>query len=316
MIRFNELAFAEKMHNTQGFISGFCLSELRIYAKWLKYKKLESMGKTYDDELSKNEIEEIEEYVEKELIAFCEKAYSAFNYVLHYQYIDTAVAYTRLYKLKIPYPLPITEKEWNTISNIESDNLRRIAFVMLVDAKYYRCFNSSLTKKCEINSDTVFYKQMERPEIYKCAKAKFATKEEKMYCFYELRQLGLIDITSGKMATYLKYVDVNPDSKIIGYVEDYDHLDLEYELLSGGRIGRCKICKCLFRQGKTKNFIYCREHRGYNKVGLKIKTCSDCGKKFYILPEVKNKTRCDECQRKYRKKYLREYAKNYQNKGN
>ena len=306
LIRFNELGFAEKMHDTQDFISGFCLSELRIYAKWLKYKKLESMGKTYDDELSKDELDEIENYVEKELISFCEKAYSAFNYVIHYQYIDSAVAYTRLYKLKIPYPLPITEKEWNTISSIDGDNLRRIAFVMLVDAKYYRYFNASLTKKIEVNSDTVFYRQMERPEIYKFAKAKFANKEEKMYCFYELRQLGLIDLTTGKkMATYLKYVDTDPDAKIVGYVEDYDHLDLEYEKFSGEKIGKCKYCGKLFRQNKTGKLEYCYQHRGHRKKEAVFKNCVDCGREFLVPPRSHGKIRCDDCQKNKNNEYYR-----------
>ena len=304
LVRFDELAFAEKMHDTQGFIEGYRLTELRIYAKWLKYKRLESLGKTYDDELSGKELDEIEKYVEKELIEFCERAYGAFNYVTHYTDIDNAVAYTRLHKLKLPYPLPITEKEWETINSIETDNLRRIAFVMLVDAKYFRYFNSSLTKKYEVNDDTVFYRQMERPEIFKHAKAKFATKEEKMFCFYELRQLGLIDITTGRAkATYLKYVDIDPDAKIVGYVEDYAHLNLEYEKFSGERIGKCQICGSLFRLGKAKHASYCYKHRGYNKIGLRFAKCVDCGKEFSVVATNQKKVRCDECQEKWRKEY-------------
>ena len=304
MIRFDEKAFAEKMHDTQGFIDGYCLTELRIYAKWLKYEKLKELGKTYDDVLSESELDQIEEYVEKELIGFCERNYGAFNYVMDYKDIDYAVSSTRLHKLKLPYPLPITEKEWETISKIDDDNLRRVAFVMLVDAKYFRYFSSSMTKKYEVTLDTVFYTQMENAEILRNAKAKFATKEEKMFCFFKLRKLGLIDATTGKAkAMYVKFVDIDPESEIVGYVSDYEHLNLEYEKFSGERIGKCQLCGKLFRLGKAQHASYCYKHRGYNKVGLRFGKCVDCGKEFSSAVNNNRKIRCDDCQLKYRKEY-------------
>lgn len=311
MIRFDEKAFAEKMHDTQGFINGYCLTELRIYAKWLKYEKLKELEKTYDDVLSESELDQIEKYIEKELIEFCERNYGAFNYVMDYKDIDYAVSSTRLHKLKLPHPLPVTKKEWETISRIDDDNLRRVAFVMLVDAKYFRYFSSSMTKKYEVTPDTVFYTQMENAEILKNAKAKFATKEEKMLCFFKLRKLGLIDATTGKAkAMYVKFIDVDPEAEIVGYVSDYDHLNLEYEKFSGGNIGKCKYCGRLFKQNNTGKIEYCYQHRGWRKKEAKFKKCVDCGSEFLVPPRSHGKVRCDSCQ----KNKVREYDRNRKSK--
>ena len=302
--RFDEYSFAKKMHNKQSFINGYCLTELKIYAKWLKYNSLIQIGKTYDDDLTESELSQIENHIEKKLIEFCEKAYWSFNYVINYKDIDCAIASTRLYKLKFPNPLPVTENEWNTICSIDDDNLRRVAFIMLVDAKYYRYFSFSLTKKYEVTSDTVFYAQMDSAEIFRNAKPKFATKEERVSCFFRLRNLGLIDITTGKEKSfYVKFVDINPDANIVGHVSDYEHLYLEYEKFCGEKIGTCQICGKLFRLGKARHASYCYKHRGYNKVGLRFGKCVDCGKEFSVAATDQCKIRCDDCQIKWRKEY-------------
>ena len=56
---FDELGFAQKMHDTQSFIKSFNSSELGIYGRWLKLKRLEEIGKDYST-ATENELEDIE----------------------------------------------------------------------------------------------------------------------------------------------------------------------------------------------------------------------------------------------------------------
>ena len=143
MIHFDEKSFAEKMHDTQSFINSYGVTELTIYAKWIRYNKIKDLGKNYDD-LTDNECQKIDNEIERMLIEFSEKNYLGFNYVINYIDIDRALENSRNYKLKLPNPIPITKKEWNTILSVEHDNYRRVLFVMLVDAKYYRYKHNKL----------------------------------------------------------------------------------------------------------------------------------------------------------------------------
>jgi hypothetical protein len=136
MIYFDEKSVAEKMHDKQQFIKVYCVSELAIYAKWLRYKKSLQLEKELEDFLPE-ENSSTDKEIERELIAFCEKCYPSFNYTVNYIEIDKAIEISRKFKLKLPNPTPITKSEWETIMSIENDDYRRVLFVSLVDAKYY-----------------------------------------------------------------------------------------------------------------------------------------------------------------------------------
>lgn len=311
MIRFDEKSFAEKMHDTQSFINTYGVTELTIYAKWLKYNKLKELEKDYID-LTVEENVEIDKYIERELIDFSERNYPSFNYVVNYTDIDRAVENSKGYKLRLPSPTPITKSEWESIMGIDNDNYRRILFVMLVDSKYYRLHGTSIYKEYTVDENTVFYNQMSDNEILKTAKTKFADKEEKKHVWHYLYKRGLADITSGRLkARFVQIVDVSSDAEIIDYITDYDHLDLHYERLIGANIGTCKYCGRLFRQNKQNNMMYCYKHRGYQKKELRFGICVDCGREFSVAAKNQRKNRCDKCAQNYRIQYKSEKNKEY-----
>lgn len=304
MIYFDELSATKEMEESQSFKNGYTKTDLFMYTKYLKYKKAIESGIDYEN-ITEDQLRSYNQSIECELRAFCERACLDFNYTTKYQDIDFALEYSCKYKLKLPRPLPITQREWSSIMSVPNENYRKMLFIMLVDAKYYKYFSTSVENDKSIDTDTVFYVRMTKSEIQKAAKVKYANQSEKDFFLGCINRLGLFDISDSKLCSwYIKFVDIS-DKDIIEYITDYEHLDLYYEKLSGGRIGKCKYCEKLFRQGKTKTSDYCYKHRGYQKTDVKILTCIDCGNDFIVKSKSRRKCRCDKCQAEYIKKYDR-----------
>ena len=307
MIYFDELSVAQEMEASTTAVDEYKRSDLLLYAKYLRYKAITESGKDYNN-VTVEDMEQLDSQIEKELKAFCNRYYIDFNYIVKFQDIDNAVASSRLYKLKLPLPTPITKKEWEKICTIENDNYRRMLFVMLVDAKYHRLHSISIENSATITEDTLFYCHMEKRDIYKAGACKFKNAEEKNFSLGCLFKAGLFDITNNKYRSwFVKFVDIsdNPDD-VLDYITDYDHLNLHYDRLCGQSIGYCKVCGRLFRQSKTKLANYCYKHRGYNKVLTQTIVCIDCGKNFEVGSKSRQKCRCKECQAKYRKNYMKQ----------
>lgn len=296
MILFDEKSFAEKMHDTQSFIKAYGIGELSIYARWLKYNKLQEIGKDYLT-VTDEELKDIERYVEIALIDFATKHYSEFNYTNNYMDIDAAIANTRDRKLLIPTKTPITKSEYEKIKEIEDDNFRRIIFSMLVISKYFKMNNASMID-IELDQNTMFFLVGTYEDAMKAVKVK-CSREIKKKSMYYLYQNGYFGRTTRKDLFYIKFVDIdNSEENIVDYVYDYDHIDLHYEkLFLGATIGICKHCGCLFKQNKTGRLQYCYKHRGYNKKGLRFGKCIDCGNEFYVAATNHKKVRCDDCQK-------------------
>lgn len=310
MVRFDELSYAEEMYNTQSFIKSYCVTELTIYAKWLKWKKLKEIGKDYL-EVTDEENEKIEKSVRDDLIDFATKHYSEFNYTVNYTDIDKAVANTRVAKLLIPKEVKITRNEYNTLMSIENDAYRRVLFIMLVDAKFKR-ENNVLLKPPTVDNDTPYYVRMERSEIIRLSKAKFEDKEDRnkgVWGYLGKNKFAEMRPSWANMA--VRIVDTSETDDIVEVITDYDHLDLHYERMIGGNIGECKFCGKLFRKGKYHPGLYCYKHRGWQKKEVKMSNCIDCGKEFVIPPRSHGKVRCDDCQKKKNAIYSHDYYINH-----
>jgi DNA-directed RNA polymerase subunit RPC12/RpoP len=195
--------------------------------------------------------------------------------------------------------------------SVSNENYRKMLFVMLVDAKYYKYFSTSVENDKQIDSDTVFYVRMTKSEIQKAAKVKYANQSEKDFFLGCINRKGLFDISDSKLCSwYIKFVDISNEN-IIESITDYDHLDLYYEKLSGGKIGKCEYCGNLFKQGKTKPSIYCYKHRGYSKQKIQSLICVDCGNEFTISSKSRNACRCENCQNERNKAKKAERNRRY-----
>lgn len=289
------------MHDTQSFIKSYGIKELSIYARWLKYNKLQEIGKDYLT-VSEEELKEIEKYIENSLIDFSTKHFADFNYTKNYKDIDIAIENTRDRKLLIPIKIPITRTEYEKLLEIDNDEYRRIIFVMLVESKYFKFNNVSMIDE-EINKNTMFFVSMSYKDVMKAAKVK-SSKEKQKESMYYLFQNGFFGRTVIKDLFYVKIVDVNKNPEdVVEWIFDYEHIDLHYEhIFYGTRMGICEYCGCLFKQNKYRDAKYCFKHRGYNKKeSLKTKVCPVCGNYFEITSRTKRDL-CDDCYKKYRNK--------------
>lgn len=307
MIYFDELSVAQEMEASTTAVDEYKRSDLLLYAKYLRYKAITESGKDYNN-VTVEDMEQLDSQIEKELKAFCNRYYIDFNYIVKFQDIDNTVASSRLYKLKLPLPTPITKKEWEKICTIENDNYRRMLFVMLVDAKYHRLHSISIENSATITEDTLFYCHMPKRDIYKAGGCRFKNAEEKNFSLGCLYREGVFDITNNKYRSwFVKFVDTaeNPDD-VLDYITDYDHLNLHYDRLNGGKIGTCKFCGRLFKQSKTKDSAYCYKHRGYHKKNIQELICIDCGIKFKVGAKSRKSCRCEQCQKIQSKKLAAE----------
>ena len=154
---------------------------------------------------------------------------------------------------------------------------------------------------------------MTRSEIQKLARVKHDSPSEKTFFLGCINRKGLFDISDSKLCSwYIKFVDIS-DKDIIEYITDYDHLNLYYEKLSGGRIGKCEKCEKLFKQNKNGTIRFCWRHREYSRIEFINSVCVDCGKVFVVKSKSRRKVRCDSCQKLYRRKYNAEMQKNIEN---
>ena len=310
MIYFDELSATKEMEESQSFKNGYTKTDLFMYTKYLKYKKAIESGIDYEN-ITEDQLRSYNQSIECELRAFCERACLDFNYTTKYQDIDFALEYSCKYKLKLPRPLPITQREWNSIMSVSNENYRKMLFIMLVDAKYYKYFSTSVENDKQIDNDTVFYVRMTRSEIQKAAKVKYANQSEKDFFLGCINRKGLFDISDSKLCSwYIKFVDISNEN-IIESITDYDHLDLYYEQLSGGKSGKCEYCGNLSKQGKSKPSIYYYKHRGYSKQKIQSLICVDCGSEFTISSKSRNACRCENCQNERNKAKKAERNRRY-----
>lgn len=191
----------------------------------------------------------------------------------------------------------ITKNEYDILQKIENIVYRKLLFIMLVDAKYCHEY---------INGEYMVI--MSEKEIIKCCKCKVSPEQ---YCdaikyFVECEYI-IIDQFS--ICIYIVIADDESDT--VETIHDYNNLNLHFNRMQGIKVGCCKYCSSLFEQNTRNNLKYCKEHRGYQKVGLITKKCIDCGEDFTVKSTCINKLRCDLCQEEYRKSYKREiYKKN------
>lgn len=278
MIIFDELSLAEKI-SKYGFKKGISNYELSVYAKWLVYSGVS------EDEL------------ESKLVEFCKAFSPGFKYETHYGFVDAAIKSTKKYVLRVPKPTPITEFEWNQICRCERYDYRKVLFVMLIIAKYFRDNNTKINRKVK-ESDT-YYCLASIKDILSLAEVKMSAEEvnEMFHTFYCMELIG---IRTGKSVVYtVEFVDTC--TNVLEEITDYDHIMLHFDKLSGLPIGVCKTCGKLFKQNKNGTAVYCRLHRRHKQSQPAKKVCVDCHKAFVPPANNPNKTRCDECYPTYRR---------------
>lgn len=201
--------------------------------------------------------------------------------------------------------IPITKNELLSISQIKDKKLEKLAFTLLVLAKFGNMRNIDNNNWVLVDE----YDVLPRARIRGSLVAQYS-------CFYDLAKMDLI--------TYSRRVDninvrvgfIDNDSEIVLNITDLRELGYQYLMYKGEKYIKCAECGIVMKpsSNKSNNQKYCKECTGYQPIGYKIVKCCDCGKPFEINAKTINKERCDECRKIYRKKYQRELMRKRKNK--
>lgn len=190
--------------------------------------------------------------------------------------------------------IPITKNELKTISQINNKKLKKVAFTILVLAKFCNMKNPNNNNWVLVDEYNVF----KRARITGTIQAQFS-------CFYELSKMDLI--------TYSRKVDninvrvgfVDNTSDIVLKITDLRELGYQYLMYCGEKFIKCAECGIVTR-ATSHNKRYCKNCAGYQPIVSKVIKCCDCGIEFEVKGSIKNKKRCDKCQREHIKEYDRQ----------
>ena len=222
-IIFNEKLYAEKLLK-QGFINQKRMFiDVLILAKYLFY-----IGKT-------------KQQVKSDIIDFCKKHIEYFCYENHIEYIKEILSKASKSPLKFNTVL-ITQKEFDTIKNINNPSIEKIAFVLLVIYKYYDC-----------NSFRVNIS-----ELFNLAEVKLTNSHKQMAILQFLTKNNSKAKRSGLYFFKRRVVFSDTTNTGLIEIENFDNLIYAYLKLKGDRVTKCIVCNTFVLYGASK-FKYCRD---------------------------------------------------------
>lgn len=183
--------------------------------------------------------------------------------------------------------ISVTKNELTTIRQINNKKLEKLAFVLLVIAKFCNMRNEKNNSWVLVDE----YNILQRARITGTTLAQYS-------CFYDLAKMDLI--------TYSKKVDninvrvgyIDNDSEVEMLVTDLRELGYQYLMYKGDKgdnFIKCAECGIVTRY-TSNHKKYCKDCAGYQPVGTKKIICCDCGEEFTIDARITNKIRCDDCQ--------------------
>ena len=206
--------------------------------------------------------------------------------------------------------VPIYQEEMETIKAIKDKYTQRLAFTMLCIAKLNHAKNPSNNGWLNLDSKAIF----DAASVTGSAKARNLK-------LHDMQNLGLVEFPKKVNKTNIRitYMCTDDTAEKAMIVSDFRELGLlyQYEILHDWAIGKCSDCGRYFVRAKANKYrlaskicldcIQKQEQMKPPKIVSKI--CVDCGKKFYVDARAQHKTRCNECQEKWRRKNDRKRKK-------
>ena len=211
--------------------------------------------------------------------------------------ISYQVKRSKKYSLKRVGKVCITQNEIDIIQQVKSKPQQKLLFTLLTVAKYYNAVS-------ERNNN---WTNLEMKQLFKLANVQLTTQKQALM-IHELYKNDFVILSKkvGKPNIAVQFIDDNSESVLeITRLKD---LGKEYLYYYGENYVRCERCGDLMKK-VTNNNKYCKNCGGYHPIKTKTLTCIDCGKEFVVDSNIKNKKRCDECQRELRLEQYKEYNK-------
>lgn len=198
--------------------------------------------------------------------------------------------------------IKITKSELDTISSLNDLRAEKVLFVLLCMAKQQSVSNG-------FTNGLVKYSLSEL-----CKMARISVPaDDREYILYNIVQKGCLGYPkkNNTQCLIVNFIDENSDAVLELNETHCKELAYEYLKWKNNNQGydRCKFCDVVIKQYKSHPRRFCRECSvmlGDVPDDIKVVKCVDCGKPVYV-PLLNTKTcRCEECQEKYRKDYMRD----------
>lgn len=195
----------------------------------------------------------------------------------------------------------VTKSEWEKIIGINNSTLERLAFTILVLAKFYDL------KREEPNG----WLNLKTKEIFDIAGCNCQAKEQDKH-LNSLMKMGLVEFPVKSTNLSVRVTFIDNESEVFARINDLRALGYEYLNLRGGDFIRCQKCGVLTRGNKAGTKKYCAKCAKYQTKKNRKVVCVDCGKTFSVPSSNHKSTRCPECYCKYRREQKRQSAESKQ----
>lgn len=193
----------------------------------------------------------------------------------------------------------VSVAEMQVIQSIHNKVLERLAFTMLVVAKFWNM------KKPENDG----WVNTSSKDLFKYARITSNTIDRELR-IGELHDLGLVEFPKRNGNLNCRITFIHDDSEEAVFVDDFREIGYAYLKYNGENYIKCAECGILIRNNKYGNKKYCKDCSTYTPQVTKTITCIDCGKDIILDSKNNRSHRCSDCQAKYRKDYQKNLMRN------
>ena len=183
--------------------------------------------------------------------------------------------------------IPVNKGELSRIEELKLPRLRRLAFTMVVVAKYFDMINQS-------NNHWI---NLAWKDLFKMACISMPVIEQ-ADSYRALIDAGIIEF-SKKVGNTNARVLILDDTDPELYVDDLRAVGHRYQQYIGEPYFKCERCGVLTRQNKCGNKKYCADC-AKKQVGMRHYKCIDCGRDMFVVSRNSSMIRCPECQKRAR----------------
>lgn len=218
-----------------------------------------------------------------------------------YQIIDNCVKRAKKHQFKHVDEVCISKSEMDFIEQLGDIKKEKIAFVLLASAKYY----DAVRGVCKHNA------YMSNSDICKLARVTIPAQDRNIFMQFAYDD-GILSRHSRAASTEKKVLFVSHDDndKIVLRLDEGDFKDLAYTYLAyktPHKFRRCATCRRWIRVSSDSRRLCkeCAEQGNEEKNTIKEVQCIDCGKAVYVTLLNTKTCRCEECQDRHRKDYMK-----------
>ena len=274
----NEYTYAENLLNKQ---------DLKACDLGDKPSSTLNLLARYYREIGKND-DEIKELLSDFLNRCLKDKYKESKWIdsIFYQVVKS-----KKYNLKKVDNVIVTKSEIEIIQSVKGKSRQKVLFTLLVLSKYYNA----------VSDKNKNWTNLEYKKIFKLANVQLSIQNQALL-INDLYNCGFVNVSKnvGKPNIQVNFVDNESDTVLtIARLKD---LGKEYLMFCGEDYIRCQKCGTLVKNYKNTN-KYCKTCGQYQPIETKTVICVDCGKEFSVDAKDNQTIRCNDCYKKYRRKY-------------